>query len=132
MPESPDISPDGKEVAFAGLRRRDRRHLHRQPRDRARSATSPTISSATTRPTYAPDGKSIIYLARVSGNDKLFRWDFATNKKTQITFGTHDDGGAQFIDDDTIVFPSTATDPNQPIDAEVARTATSTTSGRST
>ena len=63
----------------------------------------------------------MIYLSRVSGNDKLFRWDFDTNKKTQITFGTHDDGGAQFVDADTIVFPSTATDPNQPLDAEVAR-----------
>src|SRR4029079_14886684 len=72
-------------------------------------------------PTYAPDGKSIVYLARVSGNDKLFRVDLATGKKTQVTFGTHDDGGAQFIDADTIVFPSTAVDPNQPIEPEVAR-----------
>ena len=72
-------------------------------------------------PTCSPDGKSIVYLARVSGNDKLFRLDLATGKKTQLTFGTHDDGGAQFIDADTIVFPSTAMDPNQPIDPEVAR-----------
>ncbi len=72
-------------------------------------------------PTYAPDGKSIVYLARVSGNDKLFQLDLATGKKTQITFGTHDDGGAQFVDNDTIVFPSTAVDPNEPIDPEVAR-----------
>ena len=72
-------------------------------------------------PTWAPDGKSIIYLARVSGNDKLFRFDVATGTKTQLTFGTHDDGGAQFVDPDTIVFPSTALDPNQPIDPEVAR-----------
>ena len=35
MPESPDISPDGKEVAFSGSSRRDGRHLHRQPRERA-------------------------------------------------------------------------------------------------
>ena len=72
-------------------------------------------------PTWAPDGKSIIYLARVSGNDKLFRSTSATGAKTQLTFGTHDDGGAQFVDADTMVFPSTALDPNQPIDPEVAR-----------
>src|SRR5690606_7909392 len=72
-------------------------------------------------PTYTPDGKSLVYLARVSGNDKLFRLDLATGRKTQITFGTHDDGGAQFLDENTIVFSSTATDPNQPIDPEVAR-----------
>ena len=47
--------------------------------------------------------------------------DIATGKKTQLTFGTHDDGGAQFIDANTIVFSSTATDPNQPIDPETAR-----------
>jgi hypothetical protein len=41
--------------------------------------------------------------------------------KTQLTFGTHDDASAQFVDDDTIVFSSTATDPNQPIDPDVAR-----------
>src|SRR6185436_16705545 len=71
-------------------------------------------------PTYAPDGKSIVYLARVSGNDKLFRVDLATGKKTQLTFGTHDDGAAQFMDADTLVFPSTAVDPNQPTSREVA------------
>ena len=82
-------------------------------------------------PTWAPDGKSIVYIARVSGNDKLFRLDLATGKKTQLTFGTHDDGGAQFMDADTLVFPSTAVDP-EPADQPGgrARTATSTTSGR--
>ena len=62
-------------------------------------------------PTFSPDGKSLVYLARISMNDKLFKLDLATGVKTQITFGTHDDGGAQFIDADTIVFPSTAVDP---------------------
>ncbi|MGH9329835.1 MAG: hypothetical protein ACRD09_05280, partial [Vicinamibacterales bacterium] len=33
----------------------------------------------------------------------------------------HDEGAAQFIDADTLVFPSTAVDPNQPITPEVAR-----------
>jgi hypothetical protein len=72
-------------------------------------------------PTWAPDGKSIVYLARVSGNDKLFRLDLATGNKTQLTFGTHDEGAAQFIDADLLVFPSTGVDPNQPITPEVAR-----------
>ena len=66
-------------------------------------------------PTYSPDGKYLLCLKRVSGNDKLFRIDLDSGKSTQITFATHDDGGAQFIDNDVIVFPSTAVDPNQPI-----------------
>ena len=121
MAESPDISPDGK---MAGVRRPAQRHRATSSRSTSRPATSrtsPTTRSATTRPTWAPDGKSIVYLARVSGNDKLFRLDLATGKKTQLTFGTHDDGGAQFMDADTLVFPSTAVDPNQPISPEVAR-----------
>src|SRR5262249_28198945 len=61
------------------------------------------------------------YVARVSGNEKLFKVDAATGMKTQLTFGTHDDAAAQFLDDDTLVFSSTATDPNQPIDPDVAR-----------
>ena len=47
----------------------------------------------------------------MSGNEKLFRLDLASGKSTQLTFGTHDEGGAQFLDADTLVFTSTATDP---------------------
>src|SRR6476646_10531366 len=92
MAESPDISPDGKTDAFGDH-----------------------------GPTWSPDGKSIIYVARVSGNDKLFKIDLASGQKTQLTFGTHDDGAAQFVDADTLVFPSTAVDPNQPISPDVAK-----------
>jgi hypothetical protein len=119
-PESPDISPDGREVAFAGLRGAiGDIFVINIDSGEIRNVTNDQFGDYA--PTYAPDGKSIIYLARVSGNDKLFRLDLASGKKTQLTFGTHDDGGAQFVDDDIIVFPSTAVDPNQPIDPEVAR-----------
>ena len=64
-------------------------------------------------PTFSPDGKYLIYIARISGNEKLFRLDLDTKKKTQLTFGTHDDTGAKFIDADTIVFASTATNPDR-------------------
>jgi hypothetical protein len=119
-PESPDISPDGREVAFAGLRGAiGDLFVVNIDTGEIRNVTNDQFGDFA--PTYAPDGKSIIYLARVSGNDKLFRLDLASGAKTQLTFGTHDDGGAQFVDDDTIVFPSTAVDPNEPIDPEVAR-----------
>jgi WD40-like Beta Propeller Repeat len=120
MPESPDISPDGKEVAFSGLSGAtgDIFVVNLESRD-VRNVTKDDFGDYA--PTWSPDGKSLVYLARVSGNDKLFRVDLASGQKTQLTFGTHDDGGAQFVDDDTLVFPSTAIDPNQPIEAEVAR-----------
>ena len=120
MPESPDISPDGREVAFAALQGATGDiFIVNLDTGEVRNVTNDTFGDYA--PTWTPDGKQLIYLARVSGNDKLFRLDLASGKKTQITFGTHDDGGAQFIDEDTIVFPSTAIDPNQPIDPEVAR-----------
>ena len=40
---------------------------------------------------------------------------------TQITFGTHDEGGAQFMDANTLIFPSTAVNPAEPIDPDVAK-----------
>ena len=120
MPESPDISPDGKEVAFSGLvgATGDIFIVNLESRE-VRNVTKDAFGDYA--PTWSPDGKSIVYLARASGNDKLFTLNLATGQKTQLTFGTHDDGGAQFVDDDTLVFPSTATDPNQPVEAEVAR-----------
>jgi hypothetical protein len=120
MAESPDISPDGKLLAFAGLRNAiaDIFVLDLETGD-IKDVTNDAFGDYA--PTWALDGKSIVYLARVSGNDKLFRLDIATGKKTQLTFGTHDDGGAQFMDADTLVFPSTAVDPNQPISPEIAK-----------
>jgi hypothetical protein len=120
MAESPDISPDGNTVAFAGLRAAvaDIFTIDLQSGE-IKNITNDSFGDY--GPTWSPDGKSIIYVARVSGNDKLFKIDLASGQKTQLTFGTHDDGGAQFVDADTIVFPSTAVDPNQPISPEIAK-----------
>jgi hypothetical protein len=119
-PESPSFSPDGSKIAFSALR--------------GGVADIYTVDLVTEEvvnwtvddfndygPTYAPDGKSIFFIARVSGNHKLFKLDLATKEKTQLTFGTHDDTSAQFIDEQTIVFSSTATDPAVPLEPEVAR-----------
>jgi hypothetical protein len=119
-PESPDISPDGRKVAFAALQGGvgDIFVVDLATRE----VTNLTKDGfADSGPTWSPDGRSIIYVARVSGNEKLFRLDVGTGQKTQITFGTHDDSAAQFLDADTLVFSSTATDPAQPIEPDVAR-----------
>jgi translation initiation factor 2-like protein len=119
-PESPDFSPDGKKIVFAGLQNAIG-DLFLLDLDTQEVTNLTKDSFADSGPQWSPDGKYIVYVARVSGNEKLFKLDPVTGTKTQITFGTHDEGGPKFVDADTLVFPSTATDPNQPIDPDVAR-----------
>src|SRR3954452_812747 len=119
-PESPAFSPDGRSVSFDGLRNAvgDIFSLNLDTKVVTNLTSDPFGDRA---PSYSPDGKFIVYTARVSGNDKLFRLDLDTKKKTQITFGTQDETGVQFIDDHTIVFASTATDPAVPLEPEVVK-----------
>jgi len=119
-PESPSFSPDGQTIAFSALRKAvgDIYTISLATKE----VTNLTNDSfADFAPTYSPDGKYIIYNARVSGNQKLFRLDLDTKKKTQVTFGTVDETDAKFVDDHTIVFSSTATDPNVPLEPDVAK-----------
>ena len=119
-PESPDISPDGQRVAFAALQGGTGDiFIVDLVTEEVTNVTNDKFADSA--PTWSPDGSYLLYLARISGNEKVFKLDLKTGQKTQVTFGTHDDGAAQFIDADTIVFASTATDPSQPIDPDVAR-----------
>ncbi|HOQ60173.1 MAG TPA: BamA/TamA family outer membrane protein [Vicinamibacterales bacterium] len=119
-PESPSFSPDGASLAFAanqdGISDIFTVDL---ATERVTNVTRDDLANY--GPTYAPDGASIVYLSRVSGNEKLFSIDLATGRKTQLTFGTHDDAAARFLDEETIVFPSTAMDPDTAIEPEIAR-----------
>jgi hypothetical protein len=119
-PESPCFSPDGRTIAFAGLQNA-KSDLFIVDVESGQVSNLTQDQFYNYAPIFAPDGKSIVYLARVSGNEKLFRLDLATKKATQVTFGTHDDAAARFMDADTIVFASTAIDPAQTVDPEVAR-----------
>jgi hypothetical protein len=119
-PESPAFSPDGGTIAFAALQNGvgDIWTIDLATHQLTNLTNDAFAESG---PTYSADGKYIIYNARVSGNQKLFRLDLDTKKKTQLTFGTQDETAAQFVDDHTIVFSSTATDPSVPLEPEVAK-----------
>ena len=117
-PESPDISPDGRTVAFSALRRAigDIYLLDLGTQELTNLTEDEFADYA---PTFSPDGSFLVYLARISGNNKLFKLDLETKEKTQLTFGTFSEAAAQFIDDHTLVFSSTATDPLLPVDPDV-------------
>ena len=118
-PESPDISPDGRTVVFSALRRAvgDIYLLDVESQEVTNLTEDDFADYA---PTFSPDGSFLVYLARISGNNKLFKLDLETKNKTQLTFGTFSEAAAQFIDDHTLVFSSTATDPLIPVDPDVA------------
>lgn len=119
-PESPHFSHDGRRVAFAGLRGATG-DIFVADLDTGAITNVTNDPFADYAPAFSPDGTTMVYVARISGNDKLFRVNTQTGEKVQISFGTHDDQAPRFIDADTLVFASTATDPAKPITPEIAQ-----------
>lgn len=119
-PESPAFSPDGTRVAFSALQGAvgDIFIVDLATGDLTNVTRDEFADYA---PSFAPDGRSLVYTARISGNDKLFRINVDGSNNTQLTFGVHDDTAAKFLDANTIVFTSTATDPAVMLTPEVAR-----------
>jgi hypothetical protein len=121
VPESPEFSADGRRVYFSALQNAIG-DIWQVDLESGQLTNLTKDEFADYAPTLSPDGKYLVYMARISGNNKLFRLDLDNPaKKTQLTFGTHDDASPQFLDPDTLVFSSTATDPAKPITPEEAR-----------
>ena len=129
-PESPDFSPDGKLIAFSGMRN-SRRDIFTVNLETKEISNLTKDDAADYAPTWSPDGKSLVYLSRVSGNEKLFRMNADGTNPNQLTFGTHDEGGPQFW------MPTRWSSPPRPStrpsrwNRKCRRTGRSTTCGRS-
>jgi hypothetical protein len=119
-PESPCISPDGRTVVFSALQAAVG-DIYSLDLKTLQVVNLTKDNFADYAPTWSPDGKFVVYLARVSGVQKLFRLDLDGGKKTQLTFGTQQEAGPKFLDANTLLFPSTATNPTRPLSPEVAR-----------
>jgi len=119
-PSSPAVSPDGRTVVFAALRSATA-DIYSLDINSGAITNLTNDAFADYAPVFSPDGKFLVYMARISGSEKLFRLDLDGGKKTQLTFGTQDEAAAKFLDADTLIFPSTATDPATPVTPDVAR-----------
>ncbi len=119
-PESPAFSPDGLHVAFSGLRGAvSDIFVVELATGEITNVTNDAFADYA--PSFAPDGRSLVYSARISGNDKIFRVTLESGEKAQLTFGTHDDTGAKFLNATTLVFTSTATDPAVMLTPDMSR-----------
>ena len=120
-PESPNFHPNGRLVAFSALRNAVG-DIFTVNLDTLEVTNLTNDALADYAPTFSPDGKYHRSICPGSaGTRSCSAWISATKQKTQLTFGTHDDTGAKFIDADTVVFSSTATNPTEPVEAEVAK-----------
>jgi Tol biopolymer transport system component len=66
-------------------------------------------------PQVSPDGATVVYTRRVSGHDKIFSFPLATpNRKTQLSFGPHDDLTPTFSTDGKRIYFSSDEDDDIP------------------
>lgn len=77
------LSPDGKKVAF--IARGDVFAASSKEAGEAMRVTN--TAGAETHLTWSPDSKSIVYCSDRGGAHHIYRFDFATEKETQLTSG---------------------------------------------
>ncbi len=89
------LAPDGKKFAFIA-----RGDVFAAPAKDAGSAARVTNTPALEmHVTWSPDSKSIVYVSDRGGTPHLYRYDFATEKETQLTSGDGSDLVPRFSPD---------------------------------
>ncbi|HUJ16254.1 MAG TPA: S41 family peptidase, partial [Thermoanaerobaculia bacterium] len=89
------LSPDGKKVVFV-VRGDLFAAATKEPGDAMRVTNTAAVES---QPVWAADSKSIVYTSDRDGNTHLFRYDFTTDKETQLTSGAVTDDTPRFSPD---------------------------------
>jgi tricorn protease len=89
------LSPDGKKFAFVA-----RGDVFAAPtKDTGSAARVTNTAGAEFHVTWSPDSKSLVYVSDRGGTPHLYRYDFATEKETQLTSGDGSDLVPRFSPD---------------------------------
>jgi hypothetical protein len=101
---APCLLPDGKRALFAALRDGVADiYLLDLETGRYRNLTDDAFADS--NPWVSPDGKTVAYTRRVSGHGKIYAFPLDDpSRKTQLTFGTHDDETPAFSSDGNLVY----------------------------
>jgi hypothetical protein len=102
--QAPCLLPDGRSVLFAALKEGvGDIYLLDLESGTYKNLTQDSFYDAD--PQVSPDGKLVIYTRRVSGHDKIYSFPLADpGRRTQLTFGPHDDSAPTFSADGQRVY----------------------------
>ena len=108
--QSPCLLPDGRRALFAALKEGIADiYVVDLESGAYRNLTQDAFYDAD--PQISPDGKLVAYSRRISGHDKIHVFPLdEPGRKTQLTFGPHDDASPSFSADGTRIFYSSNED----------------------
>jgi Tol biopolymer transport system component len=108
--QAPAIMPNGQGVLFAGLRE-GVSDIYQLDLESGNVKNLTADDFYDTDPQISPDGTQVVYTRRVSGHDKVFTFALKNPaRKTQLTFGPHDDVTPTFGSDGKKVYYSSTED----------------------
>jgi tricorn protease len=100
------LSPDGKKVAFAA-----RGEIFAASAKDGGDAARVTLTAAPeAQPAWSPDSRKLVYSSERAGPARLFAYDFATSKETQLTTGGGDHAARFSPDGKSIAFVRAGTE----------------------
>jgi Tol biopolymer transport system component len=112
--QSPAVLPGGQKVIFSAMKDAvSDIFVMDLPSGEVQNLTNDEFADAD--PQVSPDGTTVVYTRRVSGHDKVFSFPVANpSRKTQLTFGPHDDLTPTFSTDGKRLYFSSDEDDDIP------------------
>jgi len=110
QPQSPCLLPDGRHLLFSALKEGvSDVYLLDLTTDDIRNLTQDAFHD--TDPQVSPDGTLVAYTRRISGHEKIYLFPLGNpSRKTQVTFGAHDDLAPSFSTDGKLLYYASTED----------------------